>query len=63
LTTREQLVLQLASEGATNADIANKLGISRRTVEMHRCKAMRKLNLHNQTELVRFAIRQGILQP
>jgi DNA-binding NarL/FixJ family response regulator len=61
LTTREREVLQLIAEGHTNADIAARLSISPRTVEVHRANLMRKLNLHNQTDLVRFALRRGIL--
>ena len=63
LTTREREVLGLAAEGQSSADIAARLGISPRTAETHRANLMRKLGLHNQTDLVRFAIRQGILPP
>lgn len=61
LTNREHEVLQLAAEGRTNAEIAERLVISQRTVEMHRGNLMRKLNLNNQTELVRYALWRGIL--
>lgn len=61
LTTREQEVLHLAAEGLTNADIAQRLVISRRTVEMHRANLMDKLGLRTQTELVRYALWKGIL--
>lgn len=61
LTTREREVLQLAAEGFTNAEIATKLSISPRTAETHRTNLMRKLGLHNQSDLIRFAIRRGIL--
>ena len=61
LTTREREVFGLAAEGQSSADIAARLGISPRTAETHRANLMRKLGLHNQTDLVRFAIRQGIL--
>jgi len=61
LTNREREVLQLAAEGRTNAEIAERLVISQRTVEMHRGNLMRKLNLNNQTELVRYALWRGIL--
>jgi DNA-binding NarL/FixJ family response regulator len=61
LTTREREVLQLAAEGLTNPEIAEKLVVSPRTVEMHRGNLMRKLNLSNQTELVRYAIWRGLL--
>ena len=63
LTTREREVLGLAAEGQSTGDIAARLGISPRTAETHRANLMRKLGLHNQTDLVRFAIRQGILPP
>jgi two-component system response regulator NreC len=63
LTTREREVLHLAAEGYSSADIAARLGISPRTAETHRANLMRKLGLHSQTDLVRFAIRQRILPP
>lgn len=55
LTLREREVLQLAAEGNSNATIASLLHISRRTVEMHRARAMRKLGLRNLADLVRYA--------
>jgi two-component system response regulator NreC len=61
LTPRERLVLENAARGMSNANIAEKLFISTRTVESHRSNLMKKLNLESQTELVRFAIRQGII--
>jgi DNA-binding NarL/FixJ family response regulator len=61
LTTREREVLHLAAEGRHNADIADRLGISPRTAETHRTHVMRKLGLHSQTELVRYALRRGII--
>jgi DNA-binding NarL/FixJ family response regulator len=61
LTPREREVLQLAAEGHTNAEIASKLFLSPRTIEMHRANLMRKLGLKTATELVRFAIRRGII--
>lgn len=61
LTNRERLVLQLAAEGLTSQQIAGKLFISPRTAETHRANLMRKLGFKSQTELVRFAIRKGIL--
>ena len=63
LTNREREVLQLAAEGHTNADIASRLGISPRTVEIHRTNMMRKLGLHTEHELIRYALRRGILPP
>jgi DNA-binding NarL/FixJ family response regulator len=61
LTTREREVLQLAAQGRTSGDIAAQLFISPRTVESHRANLMRKLGLRNQTDLVRFALRRGLL--
>lgn len=62
LTPREQEVLILLADGATNADIADELFISPKTVARHRENIMRKLNLHSRTELVKYAIRKGIIQ-
>jgi DNA-binding NarL/FixJ family response regulator len=61
LTSREREVLHLAAEGRTNAEIATELSISPRTAEVHRANLMRKLSLRNQTELIRYALRRGIL--
>lgn len=61
LTTREREVLLLASEGSTNPEVARHLSISVRTVESHRASLMRKLGLRNQTDLVRYAVRRGLL--
>jgi DNA-binding NarL/FixJ family response regulator len=61
LTNREREILQLAAEGFTSAEIAERLSISRRTVEIHRANFMEKLNLRHQTDLVRYAIKRGIL--
>jgi DNA-binding NarL/FixJ family response regulator len=61
ITPRERMVLQLAAEGASNAEIAEKLFISPRTAETHRTNLLRKLGLHTQTDLVRFAIRKGLI--
>lgn len=61
LTVREQEVFCLAAQGYTNAEIASKLVISRRTVESHRANIMQKLGLHTQTDLIRYAIKRGIL--
>ncbi len=62
LTAREREVLHLAADGCTNTEIAARLGISPRTAETHRTNMMRKLRLRNQTDLVRYALRRGILQ-
>ena len=61
LTSREREVLQLAAEGHANAEIAARLSISPRTVETHRTHLMRKLGLHTQAEMIRYALRKGIL--
>jgi DNA-binding NarL/FixJ family response regulator len=61
LTGREREVFNLVSEGHSSATIASRLSISRRTAEAHRANAMRKLNLSNQIDLVRFAIAHGIV--
>ena len=61
LTHRERTVLQLAAEGHSNPEIAEKLFISPRTAETHRTNLLRKLGLQTQTDLVRFAIRKGLI--
>ena len=62
LSPREREVLQLAAEGYGNSEIAEKLFISPRTAETHRSNLLRKLGLQSQTDLVRFAIRRGLIQ-
>lgn len=62
LTARERAVLHLAAEGHTNAEVATRLGISARTAEAHRSNLMHKLDLHTQAELIRYALRRGIVQ-
>jgi DNA-binding NarL/FixJ family response regulator len=63
LTTREREVLHLAAQSCTNAEIAERLYISRRTVEVHRANVMRKLGLRSQPQIIRYAIKRGILPP
>jgi two-component system response regulator NreC len=63
LSNREREVVHLAAHGFTNAEIAERLCISRRTVETHRANAMRKLDLGSHTELLRYALQRGILPP
>lgn len=62
LTEREREVLTYLAEGANNERIADELVISPKTVERHRENIMRKLNLHSRAELVRYAIRKGIIK-
>lgn len=61
LTPREREVLVLIAEGLTNAEIADKLVISVKTVDRHRENIMRKLNMHNRIDLVKYAIRTGLI--
>jgi DNA-binding NarL/FixJ family response regulator len=61
LTSREREVLKLIAEGNTNQDIAELLCLSRKTVETHRSNIMDKLDLHKVTDLVRYAIREGLV--
>ena len=63
LTPRQREVLQMVAEGKTNAEIAARLNISQRTVENHRAALMQRLGLQNQTELIRHAIRRGLILP
>jgi len=63
LTTRERETLQLVAQGRTSVETAREFGISRRTVESHRRSLMRKLGLKNHADLVRFAVRRGLLPP
>lgn len=61
LTVREREVLQLVAEGHTNREIANILHISIKTVGVHRSHLMEKLNIHNVAELIKYAIRKGVI--
>lgn len=61
LSSREREVLQMIAEGLINKEIATKLNLSVYTVEAHRGRVMEKLNLHSTSELVRFAIRNGLI--
>jgi DNA-binding NarL/FixJ family response regulator len=61
LTSREREILQLASEGLSNNHIAEQLSISSRTAEQHRRSMMHKMGFNNQTDLIRFALKRGIL--
>jgi two-component system response regulator NreC len=61
LTDREREMLKLVAEGYTAKEIADMLVISLRTVETHKTNLMKKLNIHNKADLIRFAIRKGII--
>jgi DNA-binding NarL/FixJ family response regulator len=61
LTSREREVLQMLAEGKTNKEIAAILNLSVYTVDAHRGRIMEKLNLHSINELVRFAVRNGLI--
>jgi DNA-binding NarL/FixJ family response regulator len=61
LTSREREVLQLIAEGKTNKEIATTLNLSVYTIDAHRGRIMEKLNLHSTGELVRFALRKGLV--
>jgi two-component system response regulator NreC len=61
LTSREREILQLIAEGKTNKEIAGTLNLSVYTVDGHRTRIMDKLNLHSVGELVRFAVRNGLV--
>lgn len=60
LTAREREILQLIAEGLNNKDIANQLNLSLKTVLVHRNNIMQKLDIHNQAQLIRFALKEGI---
>ena len=61
LTPREQEVLTLIAQGLSNTEIAEQLVISSKTVDRHRENIMRKLNLHNRVDLVKYALRKGLI--
>jgi DNA-binding NarL/FixJ family response regulator len=63
LTGREREVLQLVAEGKTTKEIAHLLSISIKTAESHRSRIMEKLDIHETAGLVRYAVRQGLVQP
>ena len=63
LTPREREVLELVACGGTSKEIASELHLSPRTVDTHRARIMQKLGIHKAPELVRFAIREGLVNP
>jgi DNA-binding NarL/FixJ family response regulator len=63
LTPREREVLQLLAEGRSNKEVAVALDISPKTVETHRARIFAKLHLHSMNELVRYAIRNQVIEP
>ncbi len=63
LTGREREVLQLVAEGKTTKQIGKLLGVAAKTAESHRTRIMTKLKIHETAGLVRYAIRQGLIQP
>lgn len=62
LTTRERQILQLIAEARTNREISERLKISIKTVQTHRANLMNKLDIHDQTSLVKYAIRHGLVK-
>jgi len=63
LTAREREIVQLLAEGQSNKEVASTLGISVKTVETHRGHIMSKLKLHSMSDLVRYAVRNQLIQP
>jgi DNA-binding NarL/FixJ family response regulator len=63
LTHREREVVQLIAEGKLNKQVGHILGISIKTVETHRASAMQKLNMSSSAELIRYAVRNNMVEP
>jgi RNA polymerase sigma factor (sigma-70 family) len=63
LTPREREIVQLVVEGKSSKEVAESLNISVKTAETHRSNLMRKLQLHTVSELVRYAVRNKIIEP
>ena len=63
LTPREEEVVKLVADAHTNKEIAELLGLAEKTVENHRSNAMHKLGMRDRVELVRYAIRRGLIEP
>jgi two-component system, NarL family, response regulator NreC len=62
LSLRERQVLEMIAQGISNQDIGQRLALSHKTIARHRERIMKKLNMHSRTELVKFAIRMGLVQ-
>ena len=62
LSQRERQVLELVAQGSNNQQIGDSLGLSPKTIARHRERIMNKLNMHSRTELVKFAIRTGLVK-
>jgi len=62
LTDREKQVLKLVAEGKSNKEVASLLGVSVKTAMSHREHVMEKLGLHNRTDLIRFALKKGVIR-
>ena len=63
VTTREREIIQLVAEGRSSKEAATTLGVRVKTIEAHRANIMRKLHLRTVSDLVRYAIRNNIVQP
>jgi DNA-binding NarL/FixJ family response regulator len=63
VTPREREIIQLVAEGYSNKEAATRLGVSTKTIEAHRANIMRKLRLRSASDLVRYAVRNNIVQP
>ncbi len=63
LTLREREIVQLVAEGLSSKEVAAKLGVSAKTVESHRANVMKKLHLHSVSDLVRYAVRNKLVEP
>jgi DNA-binding NarL/FixJ family response regulator len=62
LSPRERQILQLVAEGKSNKEVANTLNLSVKTVETHRARIMEKLGLHTVSDLIRYAVRNQIIE-
>lgn len=63
LTSREREIVQLIAEGKTSKEVAAVLGISTKTAETHRANLMRKLEIHSTVDVVRYAVRNSVIEP